>query len=58
MDPVILDALDAILEREPQTPELKKQFRQLVVNWFDRNASDDDVARLVKRVNVNTNQDD
>lgn len=58
LDSAILDALDEILAKEPQRPELKTQLKQLVSNWFDRNASDDDVARLVRRVSVHTEQED
>lgn len=58
LDPAILDALDTILSREPQTAEFQKQMKQLVTNWFERNASEDDVARLVKRVSVRTEQED
>lgn len=58
LDPAILDALSEILANEPQTPEFQKQMKQLVANWFERNASEDDVARLVKRVSVRTDQED
>lgn len=58
LDPIILEALDEVLAAEPQRPELKAQMRQLVTNWFDRNASDDDVARLIRRVNVHLEQED
>jgi hypothetical protein len=58
LDPAILDALDEVLAKEPQRPELKTQLRQLVANWFDRNASDDDVARLVRNVSVHPEQEE
>jgi hypothetical protein len=58
LDPAILDALDEILSKEPQQPELQTQMKQLVANWFERNASEDDVARLIKRVRVHIEQQD
>lgn len=57
LDPAILRALDDVLKREPQREELKIQMRQLVANWFSRNATDDDVARLVQRVAVRVEED-
>ena len=58
LDPIILEALDEVLASEPQRPELKAQLRQLVTNWFERNATEDDVARLIRRVNVHLEQED
>ena len=58
LDPIVIRALDEILAKEPQRPELKAQMRQLVANWFDRNATEDDVARLIGRVGVRLEQED
>lgn len=58
LDPIILRALEDVLAKEPQRPDLKAQMRQLVSNWFDRNASEDDVARVINRVSVHIEQED
>lgn len=58
LDPVILEALEETLAKQPQSEELRKQITQLVTNWFDGNASEDDVARIVRRVQVDTRLED
>lgn len=58
LDPAITEALDEVLAKQPQRPELKTQFKQLVANWFDRNASEDDVARLVRIISVPPEKDE
>lgn len=57
IDPTILRALDDVLSQQPQRSEVKTQMRQLVTNWFARNASDGDVARLVRLVSVQVEED-
>jgi hypothetical protein len=57
LEKAVSEALDEALRNEAQSSELKTQLKQLVANWFDRNATDDDVARIVRSVHVHTEQE-